>query len=173
MKQNTVKIDSRLFEAAEARLKEAGWEADYAIKYFLAEVAVRKRLPAFLNQNSVARSCSMCKFYEPLNLAAWKEKRRKLKEKARRGVRFTAMLHESERGGYWCEIPAFNGCISEGSSLDEAKHMIADAARGWLDVPEVNLRYRVVSRQKEIEYGMRFSTPEEALAVLKGSKASD
>ena len=28
MKQNTVKIDSRLFEAAEMRLKEAGWEAE-------------------------------------------------------------------------------------------------------------------------------------------------
>ena len=56
--------------------KDAEWEIDYAIKYFLAEVAVRKRLPAFLNLDSVARSCSMCKFYDPINLASWEKKRR-------------------------------------------------------------------------------------------------
>ena len=150
MKTKSVKIDTRLYEAAEKRLKEVGWEADYAIRYFLAEVAVRKRLPAFLNHNSVARSCSMCKFYDPINLAAWEKKRRELGKKARDGATFTAVLHEAEKGGYWCEVPAFSGCISQGSSLEEAKHMIADAARCWLDVSEVKLRYRVVSRQCEL-----------------------
>ena len=166
MKTKTVKIDARLYDAAKRRLKDAEWEIDYAIKYFLAEVAVRKRLPAFLNLDSVARSCSMCKFYDPLNLASWEKKRREQAKKVRGGATFTAVLHPSERGGYWCEVPAFAGCVSQGSSIDEAKMMIADAARLWLDVPEVKLRYRVMSRQNEIDFGKKFATPEEAQLFL-------
>ncbi|MBR4258452.1 MAG: hypothetical protein IKQ17_05440 [Kiritimatiellae bacterium] len=166
MKTKTVKIDARLYDAAKQRLKGAGWEIDYAIKYFLAEVAVRKRLPAFLNLDTVARSCSMCKFYEPINLAAWEKERRTLAKNAKGGATFTAVLHEAERGGYWCEVPAFAGCVSQGSSIDEAKMMIADAARCWLDVPDVRLRYRIVSRQGEIDFGNRFMTPEEARLLL-------
>ena len=166
MKTKSVRIDTRLYDAAEKRLKDAGWEADYAIQYFLAEVAIRKRLPAFLNHNAVARSCSMCKFYDPINLAAWEKKRKALAKKARGGVTFTAVLHRSERDGYWCEVPALDGCVSQGSSLEEAKHMIADAARCWLDVPEVRLRYRVTSRQSEIEFAKKLMSPEEARAVL-------
>ena len=166
MKVKSIRIDARLYEAAAARLEDAEWEPDYAIRYFLAEVAVRKRLPAFLNHNAVARSCSMCKFYDPINIAAWEKKRKAQAKKARGGTTFTAVLHPSERGGYWCEVPAFNGCVSQGSSLEEAKHMIADAARCWLDVPEVKLRYRVMSRQSEIEFGNKLMTPEEAHAVL-------
>lgn len=166
MKTKSVRIDARLYEAAERRLKDAGWEADYAIRYFLAEVAVRKRLPAFLNQDSEARSCSMCKFYDPVNLAAWEGKRRAQAERARGGATFTAVLHPSGRGGYWCEVPAFDGCVSQGSSLEEAKHMIADAARCWLDVPDVKLRYRVTTRQSEIDFGRKLMTPEEARMVL-------
>lgn len=166
MKTKSVRVDTRLYEAAANRLKDAEWEIDYAIQYFLAEVAVRKRLPAFLNHNSVARSCSMCKFYEPINIAAWERKRRALGKKARGGATFTAVIHEAEDGGYWCEVPAFCGCVSQGSSIEEAKMMIADAARCWLDVPDVKLRYRVVSRQAEIEFGKKFMTPEEARLFL-------
>ena len=166
MKTKSVRIDTRLYEAAEARLKDADWEVDYAIQYFLAEVVVRKRLPAFLNHNTVARSCSMCKFYDPINIAAWEKKRKAQAKKARGGATFTAVLHECENGGYWCEVPAFCGCVSQGSSLEEAKIMIADAARCWLDVPEVKLRYRVTSRQSEIEFAKKFMTPDEARRFL-------
>ena len=166
MKTKSIKIDVRLYEAAAQRLKNVGWEVDYAIRYFLAEVSVRKRLPAFLSHNSVSRSCSMCKFYDPINVAAWEKKRREQAKKARNGVTFTAVLHEAERGGYWCEIPAFNGCVSQGSSIEEAKHMIADAARCWLDVPEVKFRYRVMSRQSEIEFANKLMTSEEARMIL-------
>ena len=166
LKTKSVRIDARLYDAAAERLKDAEWEVDYAIKYFLAEVAVRKRLPAFLNHDSVARSCSMCKFYDPINIAEREKKRREQAHKARCGATFTAILHEAEKGGYWCEVPAFTGCVSQGSSIDEAKAMIADAARGWLDVPEVKLRYRVVSHQSEIEFGKKFMSPEEARLFL-------
>ena len=44
--------------------------------------------------------------------------------------------------------------------------MIADAARCWLDVPEVKFRYRVMSRQREIDFGKRLMTPDEARLLL-------
>ena len=47
MKTKTIKIDARLYEAAAARLGDAGWNnIDFAVEYFLAECAMRKRLPA-------------------------------------------------------------------------------------------------------------------------------
>ena len=72
------------------------------------------------------------------------------------------MPRTPERGGYWCEVPTFSGCVSQGSSLEEAKHMIADAARVWLDVPDIKLRYRIMSRQSEVDFGKKLMTPDEA-----------
>ena len=40
--------------------------------------------------------------------------------------------------------------------------MIADAARVWLDVPDIKLRYRIMSRQSEVDFGKKLMTPDEA-----------
>ena len=39
-----------------------------------------------------------------------------------------------EVGGWVVECPSLPGCVSEGSTLPEARRMIRDAIRGWLDV---------------------------------------
>jgi predicted RNase H-like HicB family nuclease len=44
------------------------------------------------------------------------------------------VLHPAEEGGYWAEVPALPGCVSEGDSLDEALANIRMAAEGWLEV---------------------------------------
>jgi predicted RNase H-like HicB family nuclease len=43
-------------------------------------------------------------------------------------------VHPAEEGGYWAEVPALPGCISEGDSLDETLTNIREAAEGWLAV---------------------------------------
>lgn len=45
---------------------------------------------------------------------------------------FKIVFHEADEGGYWVEIPAFPGCVSEGDTFEEAKANILEAAEGWL-----------------------------------------
>lgn len=50
---------------------------------------------------------------------------------------YTAILTPIEDGsGYYCRVPDLPGCLSSGSTLDEAVDMITDAASGWLCVAE-------------------------------------
>lgn len=45
---------------------------------------------------------------------------------------FTVYLHDAEEGGYWAEVPALPGCVTEGDTLDEVVANINEAVRGWL-----------------------------------------
>ncbi len=45
-----------------------------------------------------------------------------------------AVIHPAVEGGYWAEVPALPGCISEGDTIDEVIANIKDAIEGWLDV---------------------------------------
>lgn len=42
------------------------------------------------------------------------------------------VFHEADEGGYWAEIPAMPGCITEGDTLEETKANICEAAEVWL-----------------------------------------
>ena len=44
-----------------------------------------------------------------------------------------AIIHPAE-GGYWAEVPALPGCITEGDSIEEVMANLKDAIEGWLDV---------------------------------------
>jgi predicted RNase H-like HicB family nuclease len=49
-------------------------------------------------------------------------------------MRLKVLLHPAEEGGFWVEVPALPGCVSEGDSRDEAIANIREAAEGWLEV---------------------------------------
>ena len=49
-------------------------------------------------------------------------------------MKLKVLLHPAEEGGFWVEVPALPGCISEGDSRDEAIANIREAAEGWLEV---------------------------------------
>jgi predicted RNase H-like HicB family nuclease len=34
-------------------------------------------------------------------------------------MKIKAIIHPAEEGGYWAEVPALPGCITEGDSMDE------------------------------------------------------
>lgn len=40
------------------------------------------------------------------------------------------VIHAAEDGGYWGEVPAMPGCVSEGESVDECRANVLEAARG-------------------------------------------
>lgn len=41
-------------------------------------------------------------------------------------------IHAAEEGGYWAEVPALPGCVSQGESIDEVRANIREAIEGWL-----------------------------------------
>ena len=43
------------------------------------------------------------------------------------------VIHEAEEGGYWGEVPAMPGCVSEGETVEECKANVMEAARGCLE----------------------------------------
>ena len=50
-----------------------------------------------------------------------------------------AVIHLAEEGGYWAEVPALPGCITEGETIDEVMTNLKDAIEGWLDVANERL----------------------------------
>jgi predicted RNase H-like HicB family nuclease len=58
-----------------------------------------------------------------------------------------AIIHPAEEGGYWAEVPALPGCITEGDSMEEVMANLKDAIEGWLDVANSrNLTFRTMIR---------------------------
>jgi predicted RNase H-like HicB family nuclease len=51
-------------------------------------------------------------------------------------MKLIVVVHPAEEGGYWAEIPALPGCISEGDTFDETLLNIREAAEGWLLVAD-------------------------------------
>jgi predicted RNase H-like HicB family nuclease len=49
-------------------------------------------------------------------------------------MKLNVVIHRAEEGGYWAEILALPGCVSEGDTLDEMIFNIREAAEGWLEV---------------------------------------
>ena len=53
-------------------------------------------------------------------------------------MKIKAIVHQAEEGGYWAEVPALPGCITEGDSIEELENNLKDAIQGWLEVANDN-----------------------------------
>lgn len=49
-------------------------------------------------------------------------------------MKLTILVHPAAEGGYWAEIPALPGCVSEGETLSDTLDHIREAAEGWMAV---------------------------------------
>lgn len=50
-------------------------------------------------------------------------------------MKMKAVIHrvsENEGGGYWAEVPALPGCMTQGETYDELMQNIQEAIEGWL-----------------------------------------
>ncbi|BCL37912.1 type II toxin-antitoxin system HicB family antitoxin [Nostoc sp. MS1] len=48
-------------------------------------------------------------------------------------MKIKAIIHPGEEGGYWAEVPALPGCITEGETIEEVLANLKDAIEGWLE----------------------------------------
>jgi predicted RNase H-like HicB family nuclease len=44
----------------------------------------------------------------------------------------SAFVHDAEEGGYWAEVPALPGCLTQAETLDQLVANLDEAIRGWL-----------------------------------------
>jgi predicted RNase H-like HicB family nuclease len=46
---------------------------------------------------------------------------------------FAAIVHESEEGGFWAEVPALPGCMTEADTMEELKVNLSEAIQAWTE----------------------------------------
>ena len=55
-------------------------------------------------------------------------------------MKLKAIVHAAEEGGFWAEVPALPGCLTQGETLDELKTNLREAIDLWLSVDDVALK---------------------------------
>ena len=61
-----------------------------------------------------------------------------------------AIVHEAEEGGYWAEVPALPGCVTQGETWEEVMENLQEAIQGWLEVANESLTEKETDHIVEI-----------------------
>lgn len=51
-------------------------------------------------------------------------------------MKLKAIVHEAEEGGYWAEVPALPGCVTQGETRIELEENLREAIETWLAAGE-------------------------------------
>jgi predicted RNase H-like HicB family nuclease len=51
-------------------------------------------------------------------------------------VNIKVVIHAAEEGGYWAEVPALPGCVSQGETVDELLANVREAVQAWFEAEE-------------------------------------
>jgi predicted RNase H-like HicB family nuclease len=49
-------------------------------------------------------------------------------------MKLKVVIHEAEEGGYWAEVPAIPGCMTQADSIKELIENLYDAVEGCLSI---------------------------------------
>jgi predicted RNase H-like HicB family nuclease len=49
-------------------------------------------------------------------------------------MKLKVVVHKAEEGGYWAEVPAIPGCMTEGDTFEELLQNLYEAIEGCLSV---------------------------------------
>jgi predicted RNase H-like HicB family nuclease len=61
-----------------------------------------------------------------------------------------AIVHEAEEGGFWAEVPALPGCVTQGESEDEIRTNLLEAVELWFEAGEASAVAEKESRVLEL-----------------------
>lgn len=61
-------------------------------------------------------------------------------------MKLKVVVHEADEGGYWAEVPALAGCVTQGETFEELLHNLYEAVEGCLavDVEPAQLGGRIL-----------------------------
>jgi predicted RNase H-like HicB family nuclease len=51
-------------------------------------------------------------------------------------MKFKAIIHDAEEGGFWAEVPALPGCVTQGETRKEIEKNLQEAIEAWLTAGE-------------------------------------
>lgn len=54
-------------------------------------------------------------------------------------MKLRAIIHEAEEGGFWAEVPALPGCLTQGDTKEELEANLHEAVEGWLLAGEATI----------------------------------
>ena len=56
-------------------------------------------------------------------------------------MKLNAIVHPAEEGGYWAEVPAITGCVSQVETIEELLANLNEAVEGCLsvDIKDISL----------------------------------
>lgn len=49
-------------------------------------------------------------------------------------MKLKAIIHDAEEGGFWAEVPAIPGCVSQGDTMDELLANLREAIEGCMSI---------------------------------------
>ncbi len=64
-------------------------------------------------------------------------------------MKLKVIVHEAEEGGYWAEVPAIQGCVSQGENIEELLANIHEAVEACLSVDTKD--YETSDKDKVLE----------------------
>ncbi|MDI6758705.1 MAG: type II toxin-antitoxin system HicB family antitoxin [Candidatus Omnitrophota bacterium] len=49
-------------------------------------------------------------------------------------MKLKVIIHKAEEGGFWAEVPAIPGCVTQGDNFEELLKNLYDAVEGCLSI---------------------------------------
>ena len=65
-------------------------------------------------------------------------------------MKLKAVIHKSEEGGFWAEVPSLPGCSTQGETIEELTENLRDAITLWLDVGEDEIESQNIDQILEL-----------------------
>ena len=65
-------------------------------------------------------------------------------------VTLKVLIHKAEEGGFWAEVPALPGCVSQGETVEELRANVREAIEGWLLAEDGELKPGTTDRVLEV-----------------------
>jgi len=66
-------------------------------------------------------------------------------------MKLKVIVHKAEEGGYWAEVPAIRGCVSQGETMDDLLVNVKEAVEGCLAVMEEDAAGEVADDVEVVE----------------------
>jgi len=67
-------------------------------------------------------------------------------------MKVKAIIHQAEEGGYWAEVPALPGCVTQGETVEEVTLNLREAVEVWLSVDSTEAK--VAENDRVIELAL-------------------
>jgi predicted RNase H-like HicB family nuclease len=65
-------------------------------------------------------------------------------------MKLKVVIHKAEEGGFWAEVPAVPGCVTQGETIEELIQNIYEAVEGCLSVDIKSIRLKKSDKVMEI-----------------------